>query len=324
MPSVFEPLSKENPNKDQALEILKQEGLSPIESEAGSNFVVCRDHTGNKFFLKTCSDTEKRITTKVLPSISERDWRFHALELPSFIKVITSGSLNFIFFPYVEGVGFNEDWNEISPHGNGGRAMKPKFAEKVVDLVQELSSIDVSSLKIFNLPTFNFVDWKNQNFPYISEILVERKIVTKEQIVAASIIFESFKPFINSNLIFTNGDFYPRNLIQKPDGHVVIVDWEGRQDYVEPNLVDQRNALINYPENLIAFFYIHMWGNREFQKKLLTIATERLGLTSEDLQVSILIKSLEQALIWPDDLARCQAKFFTSALNPSYLKNLLS
>ena len=53
MPSVFEPLSKDNPNKEQALEILKQEGLSPIESEAGSNFVVCRDHTGNKFFLKT-------------------------------------------------------------------------------------------------------------------------------------------------------------------------------------------------------------------------------------------------------------------------------
>jgi len=66
-----------------------------------------------------------------------------------------------------------------------------------------------------------------------------------------------------------------------------------------------------------------MWGNTLFQSNLIKEAGRRFGLTAENLQAAILIKSLEQSMIWPDEVASHQIEIFNNALDISFVRNLL-
>lgn len=339
MPATFEKLSQEGIDDPYISEVLTEKGLKTILSDIGVGKAICEDATGERFLVKYSSNTEEFMFVNVLPSIGEQNLPFRVLQLPEFVTVARksfdqNGPLKqpaFIFTKYIDGFKFNDRWDEVSALGYGGKGIKPDFATRIVDLVVDLLLIDTSLLDMFTLSTFDFSRWKKQNLPFLMEILVKRKIIDQKHIDEALSILSSSGLFENSQMIFTNGDFYPRNLIELPNGKIAIVDWESRQDYdfVDQGedsiqrVADQRNAFVNFVENHIAFFYIHMWGNPDFQKKFIHDASQRFGLTAENLQAAILIKSLEQALIWPDDLARLQAKIFVNALDINFAKDLI-
>jgi hypothetical protein len=96
-------------------------------------------------------------------------------------------------------------------------------------------------------------------------------------------------------VIVSNGDFYPRNLIVGPDGRIVVVDWETWNPGSPFHTVD-------HPENVAAFFYVHMWGSR-FAKGVVIQALELAGmwLNGTDrhlaaIQASIITTALEEML----------------------------
>jgi hypothetical protein len=125
--------------------------------------------------------------------------------------------------------------------------------------------------------------------------------------------FEEAEEFVGSGQfalnIFSNGDFYPRNLIKLPE-KVVVVDWEYWPGY--------RVCFIDSLENVAAFAFIHMWGNdswrREFAHQLKTVLT----VSIDDFRRAVCIKAFEQARGWQGgrpDLATAQVQQFRVALN---------
>lgn len=323
MPAAFESLSQEAVNDSNISEVLVQKSLQLIPSNVGVGRAVCADADGNRLLVKYGSETEKIMYGQVLPAIRERNLAFKVLQFPELVSVTTKEQQNFLFIKHIDGTKFNDTWDEISILGYGGKGMKVDFANRVVDLVEDLSLIETSVLAKFDLSTFDFEKWKSQNLPFLSEILIKRGIITQSHIDEALKILSTTNLFASSRMILTNGDFYPRNLIELSDGKIAIVDWEGRQDYDIDGLVDQRNSFINYIENHIAFFFIHMWGNFLFQRTLIKEAAQRFGLTVENLQAAILIKSLEQSMIWPDDVANHEIEIFTNTLDINFVKDLL-
>lgn len=317
MPKSFE--SYVPPNADETIigAILTEEHLKPISFEPGGK-VVCEDDDGKRFFMKQCSDIERVFYTSVFPAIQLQKLSFVTLQLPEF-RSIASGNRNYIFINYYKGNNYNSAWNEISSVGYGGRGVVPDFASRVVGLVKDFSMVHPKFLASYNLSTFNFDAWLHDNLPLISEALIRRDIVNVDHIKRVRELLSDPDLFRDSSIVLTNGDFYPRNLIDYPGNKVLVIDWEGRKDYVG----DQRNVFFNYIENHIAFFFVHMWGNYAFQRRLLRESAETFGLRSRDVQAAVVIKSLEQSLIWPNDLARRQAETFVHALDIHFIENLI-
>ncbi len=332
MPHVFETWSGANIEDDiRVLSVLKEKSFQFTNPKAGSGKGVCVDGKGNFFSVKYTNETEKNLYTEVLPTIRKQNLPFKVLQFPELEDTVEVNSEQdgqrtkriLIFTKHITGTNFNNTWDEISTIGSGGRGIQSEFANKVVDLVEDLSLVKYSSLAEFDLSTFDFEKWKSKNLPFISEILIKRGLITQDYIDKASSILSSTSLFVSSRMIITNGDFYPRNLIERPNGKIVVIDWEGRKDYDIDGLVDQRNAFFNYIENHVAFFLIHMWGNDSFQRNLMKNATQRFGLIAENMQAAILIKSLEQSVIWPDDVARHQIEIFIKALDINSVKDLM-
>lgn len=65
-------------------------------------------------------------------------------------------------------------------------------------------------------------------------------------------------------------------------------------------------------------------GEHRFTKKIIKEASLKFGLMAKNLQAAILIKSLEQALIWPNDLARIQGETLVKALDINFVIDLMS
>ncbi len=339
MPLAFEKSNQEGIDDPYISEVLAEKGLKLILSDVGAGKAVCEDATGERFLMKYSSDVEKVMLFKVLPTIEKQNLPFRVLQLPELVTILrksydqegTAKQPDFIFMKHIDGSKFNNRWDEVSSLGYGGRGVETDFATKVIDLIVDLSLIDTSSEDLFGLSTFDFDRWKKQNFPFLAEILLKRKLINQKHIDKASSILSSSSLFDGSKKILTNGDFYPRNLIELPNGKIAIVDWEGRQDYdfedkkggLTQRVMDQRNSFINFVENHVAFFYIHMWGNPDFQRKFIRDASQKFGFTTENLQAAILIKSLEQALIWPDDLAGIQIETFMKVLDINFVKDLM-
>lgn len=328
MPKYYKVYSPPNIDLPVVNEILKQEELNLVISDIKDK-IVCVDNEGCKFLMKRCSETERKIYTSILPIIREQNLPFSILELPEFRSIVPANNRietstsekaqNYIFIKYYNGKKFNNSWDEISSVGYGGRGIVPTFSKKILNLIDDFALINIQSLLFSDLSTFKFTDWKNINLPFITEVLSKRNIVNKDQISKALKVLGASDIFSDSRMVLTNGDFYPRNLIELFSGKIVVIDWEGRKDY----LGDQRNVLINYIENHLAFFFIHMWGNYSFQRGLVREASQKFDIRAENMQAAILMKSFEQCLIWPDDLARRQAEIFVNALDINFIKDLI-
>ncbi|HYK08636.1 MAG TPA: hypothetical protein VEW42_04025 [Candidatus Eisenbacteria bacterium] len=318
----------------EIFELLKAENLTALEVN-GEN-LVCANSSGEKFLMKESRGTEEQVYVDVFPVIERMNLQFGRLELPKHSKVVTK-TLNgkrrkIIFLNYYEGVRFNDTWNEGTPEGYGGRAIDISLADKVVEILEDFAKIDTTQLISFSLPTFNFTNWKSLNFPHKAQSLTQHGILTQSQVQKLQSVIDNTIAFQNSLTIFTNGDFYPRNFIDLPTGKLLVIDWEGRLDYelqvnnngVVQNFPGQRNALINYLENHLAFFFVHMWGNYPIQRKVMKSAFQKFNLNKESLQIGIIIKSLEQSHAFIGSyLAVRLAEMAINAMDMNYIEDLV-
>jgi hypothetical protein len=112
-------------------------------------------------------------------------------------------------------------------------------------------------------------------------------------------------------MIVNNGDFYPRNLIIRPGGRIVIVDWETWNPSSPFHTID-------HPENVAAVFYVHMWGNPAWQAAYRAALSERFAFSEISFAKRVVIAALELARMWMTgtdrSLAAIQASIITSTL----------
>lgn len=320
-------------------EILTAENLQPILSHPEGGRIVCVDNAGNSYFMKDCRGIEEKMFNKIFPIIRAQNLTFSTLQLPDFKNIVSktitqNGHQNkrdFIFINFYPGTTFNESWNEGSPHGYGGRGMDISFADKTLKLIEDFALIDLVPLSPFNLCTFNFSTWMNDIFPLLSTCLIQHQSLTQDHISKAAAILSSATLFNQSQIVLTNGDFYPRNFIELTSGKIAVVDWEGREkERIRVNggtqsFDSQRNAFINYIENHAAFFFVHMWGNHAIQKRFIKSVAQTFNLSPENLQAAILIKSLEQSATWAgSSLSQRQSEIFVHALDVNYINDLIT
>lgn len=323
-------------------EVLIDEDLKPIH--VLDDKLVCTDKTGNKYVLKECRGVEDVVFAQVFPKIKSLNLSFNTLQLPKHKKIIkkivgeepNQQELKFILINFYEGKLYNKFWNEYYPESLGGRGVEEDFATKSVELLKDFSLVDVQELSEFDLLTFNIDTWKIQNLPLMEQGLLQKKILSEKQVEKIRDILKSDGIFTQSNMILTNGDFYPRNFIELADGKIVVIDWEGRIDYEQPIksgensevFKGQRNALINYIENHVAFLFVHMWGNYTYRRSFLKKASHSFELSSSNLQAALIIKAMEQSYLWKDTqlshLAVDQAQILIDSLDIRYVEDMIS
>src|SRR5258708_2151086 len=246
------------------------------------------------WLMKKIGKMEEKAYRNVFPKIASMNLEFKTLKLPipddyKLAKIIAQDDLgglvaelepNILFIKKYEGARFDDRWNEsVQVPTFGGRGIPSIFATKIVDILEDFSKISLESFLDYGLSRFDMKVWQLNKLPERMRNLVPDQITSQE--------IQKFQEILISRLtirpkeIITNGDFYPRNLIEMENGKIVVFDWESS---------DMRTSLINTTESHLAFMFIHMWGNRDFQRLLVKDGVQRLGLNLEELQLAILMR----------------------------------
>lgn len=321
--------------------ILNEEGLIPVQTI--DDKLVVTNSEGTKYLFKENRGEEEKIFTVVFPEIRKQGLDFKVLVLPDILKVVggvfkegeKKKTDKFLILNFYEGESYNKKWNEFYPDGLGGRSVDPGLAEKMVGLLGDFAKIDLSGLRGCNLSEFDLETWRSRQFLLMRDKLIHKKIFSENHLRRVERALSDATLFNKSRKIITNGDFYPRNFIELKDGKMVVVDWEGRTDYEEDlkigevteKVIGWRNAFVNYLENHAAFLFVHMWGNYAFGRKLMKRLIQDFGVEAKNIQAALLIKAMEQAYLWRDNMTHLpvdQAQILVNALDEQYINDLIS
>lgn len=321
--------------------ILDGEGLVPVQTI--DDKLVVANSEGTKYLFKESRGEEEKMFTVIFPEIRKQGLDFKVLALPEIYKVV-GGAVKegeqkkgdkFLVLNFYEGDSYNKQWNEFYPDSLGGRSVDSDLADKMVDLLDDFSKIDLSEFKKYNLLEFDLETWLARHFLIMKSDLIQKKIFSENQLKRVEQILNNKTLFSGSRKVMTNGDFYPRNFIGLKDGKIVVIDWEGRIDYeaeiqvgeISEKVKGMRNAFVNYLENHAAFLFVHMWGNYAFGRKFMKQTTQRFTIESKNLQAALLIKAMEQAYLWRGNMAHLpvdQAQILVNALDEQYIRDLIS
>lgn len=235
------------------------------------------------------SDEEFLVCTELLPAIRERYGpTFALLEIPEVLR--SNRGDGTIYFRHYGDKRYNDRWNEQ----DGGSHLGIELSSEMVEIIKEIHPIDV--------------DWVLSQHPVGKTVResafdLQRWLLSFQQqrtqavgLGISSNEFEQAEEFIKSGFqltrrIFSNGDFYPRNLIKSANDKMVLVDWG--------YWTGHRACFVDYLVNVAAFAFIHMWGNSLWQKEFVRHLREAaLDIELDDLRKAVLIKSFEQALFF--------------------------
>ncbi len=227
--------------------------------------------------------------TELLPAIYKRyGTAFALLEIPEVLHSdMKVGDHGTIYFRDYRGEKYDHGWNE----GDCGAGLGTELSSEMVQLLEDLRQIDVDWLlspavgKGMTLPAFDFQDWllsfQKRKSPALGLGISDNEFKQAEEFIKGA--------FQLRRRIFSNGDFYPRNLIKFPD-KVVVVDWEYWPGH--------RACLVDYLVNVAAFAFIHMWGNSLWREEFVRHLKKTFEIKSDDLRNAVLIKSFEQAIFF--------------------------
>ncbi len=272
-----------------------------------------------KTYPKKTKEGEILIYEEILNSIADiYNPTFSLLVLPKAHEIDKEG--NHIVLPFYEGERFNEKWDERT----AGSLMGTDLATEIPEILKELATIDIAPIvaneKIQSIPklTFNTEQYLPE-FDILAERIRNTGRLSQEEIDQARVLIQ--QPF-SSPLIFNNGDFYPRNFIRLPDKKIVLIDWETWDGTSRANIID-------HPENVAAFCFVHMWNNPVWQKVYIQALKKNIPMKKEDFQRAVLIKSLEMANHWlregeKEYLLMCDraTELFRNMLDPEYVEAL--
>lgn len=238
-------------------------------------------------FRKTVPKVEFLVCTELLPAIRNRyGTALTLLEIPQVLR--SEKHEGTIYFRRYDGDTYNNRWNE----GNGGDSLGTELSSEMVRLLGDLQKIDIGWLmaqhavgNTVEQSAFNLQRWL-LSFQKEKTLALGMGILGDEFTRAEAFIKSQFQ---FTSRIFSNGDFYPRNLIKLPN-RVVLVDWAYEAGY--------RLCYVDYLVNVAAFAFIHMWNNDPWQRKFISELRADFGIGTDDFRKAVLIKSFEQAKFW--------------------------
>ena len=253
----------------------------------------------------------KEVLNRIAGTYNEK---FSLLVLPTSLPS-KEGEL---VLPFFEGRTYNDVWNEST----GGSLLGTELSDEVPQILYELSLIDTRPiLENSSLQMIPKLAFDHESYGYEAHKLLrhftDADILTAEEAVRALNLMS--RPF-ESPMVFNNGDFYPRNFIRNPNDRIVLIDWETWNENSRANVID-------HPENVAAFCFVHMWGNPAWQESYVSGLRQRFSFNQSGFQSAILIKSLEMANFWfggtgRNELCDNQIRMFRNALSNSYMESL--
>lgn len=269
-----------------------------------------------KTYRKAPEGQEKLVYKELKELFLKYDAKSRVLKFPKLIKV--DRKTGELVLENYDGRKYDGIWKEK----NGGSSMGLELSREAAAIVYDFSKVEINevlsskALSRVKKLQFNFQEWRELFDEEIKKFIDHNHIGAEQAKNAKSILNSP----LSSKFIFNNGDFYPRNFISLGD-RVVVIDWQTWEN-------DYRANLIDYLDNVLAFCFIHMWGNPEWQLNYLREAQRYFNLTTINFQKALLIKSFEQARFWfggdgNNGLCNAQLLIFKNALDREYVDYLL-
>jgi hypothetical protein len=232
---------------------------------------------------------------------------FTTLVLPDPITIDPGRGL--LVLPRYEGDDLAARWSE----SDGGALLPTTLAASIAAVVEDLASIETAYVTedpvLSAVPglAFDYATALTRSAG-IARQLRRAGLLSREDCARAEQLLAHRQ---RTSMIVNNGDFYPRNLIVRLDGRIVIVDWETWNANSPFHTVD-------HPENVAAVFYVHMWGNPAWQAAYRSALSERFAFSPASFAKGVVIQSLELASMWLNGsdlhLAAIQASIVTGML----------
>lgn len=267
---------------------LEKLGLEKIK-DLPQGLILCKNETDQKIVCKKARGDECIMAELVTKLSNEYNKRFKRLQLPIYLTIEKEN--NQISMPFYEGKNYYDIWTKGYL---GGSFMGFELSNEMADIIQDFKKIKIQEVEDFlnknGVEKFSFCFdlWMNQ-FEERFGFFVEKGWLSKDELNNAKNILNG--GFINSEAIFSNGDFYPRNLILIDSKKVIVLDWQTWNE-------DYRANIIDYLENVIAFAFIHMWENELWQVNFIKKIRRHSRVDFKNLRKAILIKSFDQAFFF--------------------------
>jgi hypothetical protein len=242
-----------------------------------------------------------RILSSLAPACNDR---FAALQLPAAIRIDPGRRL--LVLPRYDGDDLAARWSET----NGGALLPVTLADTVAAILEDLGRIDTTP--VIEDPVLS----KLPGLVFDHAAALTRSAGIARQLTRAGLLAGEYCARAerllarrqHTPMIVNNGDFYPRNLIIRPGGRIVIIDWETWNANSPFHTVD-------HPENVAAVFYVHMWGNPAWQAAYREGLSERFAFSPASFAKGVLIQALELARMSDRRLAAIQASIVRSILD---------
>jgi len=213
--------------------------------------------------------------------------RFTTLELPAAIRIDPGRRL--LVLPRYDGDDLAARWSET----DGGARLPAALAGTIAAILADLAGIDTTPvtddpvLSAIGGLVFDHAAALTRSAG-IARRLTGAGLLSGEDCARAGrlLAYRQHTP-----MIVNNGDFYPRNLIIRPGGRIVIVDWETWNPGSPFHTID-------HPENVAAVFYVHMWGNPAWQAAYRAALSGRFAFSPASFAKGVVIAALELASMW--------------------------
>jgi hypothetical protein len=300
--------------------LLNQLGFTKIKEIKKDVCIVksIKPEDNTLYIYKSSSAQEITLYSKVFPKISQKQYK--KLILP---EALMGGSqMDNAFWWLIEKYyeGQIMQWSEHIPESAGGRLIPHDAITDILDLIEDMLTIDITIVKDV-VPVFDYLQWLTI-FEKRGQELVSTSLLKQEDFVKAKKKFYTYakKQDFLSKSVFTNGDFYFRNFIKTIDQKIVLIDWTNNysdRSYVVSPSVEPLPVVIMYLWSL-------MWNNLSWRKDFLSLAMERFGLNTEEVTLSLMIKSFNQAHFYyflcnDKELAKYQIEHFKMGVNSQNL-----
>ncbi len=220
--------------------------------------------TTPQYILKGLSPNDFEIDaySRYLPRIKSA---FKTLILPKLIETYKENGITYLLIPYYHGETFDFNTPDIN------------LADQLVEVVKELSSIDVESV-IKGGSNFDFKGFETQFWNFFSQA-VSLGLINKSLKSRCATLLRSGRT--NRKMIIANGDFNPRNVIRLADSKLVLIDW---------------NGIVSPLEHLLTYPWLLNWQNPSWQRRYALQFENNLSIENSRVKMHLMNIALQRAV----------------------------
>lgn len=216
--------------------------------------------------------------------------RFKRLLLPQALAFDRTKSLGrWVILDWHDGRAFSEEWDPYDTRLEGGRAISLDTVPTVLDMIEDLRTIDPAAFSSSHLRR-RTREWLASRIRGQLDRASRSGWLTARQVSRTA---ELLCPFLDTvdqgRLGLSNNDFQFRNFVFLADGRVKLIDW------------DAATISTFETEHCIAYQWMLMWNNEEWQRVFLASACDRLHVRPDRLRAACLIMTLNHSVLtWKD------------------------